>query len=492
MLFLISLCALVLLAIHRCRRATRTIVSKVRGPPATTWYGPALDFMEKQVGEADFPWLEEYGSVVRLRVPLTLGFGDILLISDPKALRHMHQTAFKDFGANALRHAVMDLMTGPGIGTAQGLQHVRQQRVIQPGFAVADIKAQIPKFSNFAIKLVDKWSALIAADSGTSTIIDVTEWNIKFTLCCMGVAVLDYEFGALDGKDDPLMEAVETMGTMLKGGVISMSISKLVPPWVYQLVFDYSWSEKIRRMRYARELCTTFAERLVEEKTVALKEGRQRKDTMTFLFAANSTLAHTMHWLLYELARHPEYQRRLKDDVRGKQPQSTNLDSLPFLNAFVKEILRMHPVAFMVTQVPKVDTVLPLSQPITLTTGEVINQLPIPKGQNIMLKSIWGEDAHVFNPDRWLREDMQAKSSGFGMYSSLGTFLGGPKGCIGWRMAVVVLQVYAFEVASKFKFSQTEDTKKVRRHTSVFMLPKIDGKLERGICLPLVVELDDD
>ncbi len=125
--------------------------------------------MQGEVGEADFPWLDEYGAVVRLSAPLVPGVGvldlifcaryslvsqgDILLISDPKALRHMHQTAFNEFGANALRHAIVNLITGPGIATAQGLDHVRQHQVIQPGFGVSEIRAHIPHFFEYAGKV---------------------------------------------------------------------------------------------------------------------------------------------------------------------------------------------------------------------------------------------------------------------------------------------------------------------------------------------------
>ena len=37
----------------------------------------------------------------------------------------------------------------------------------------------------------------------------------------------------------------------------------------------------------------------------------------TFLLAGHETTASSMTWLLYELARHPEYQQKMRDEIRA-------------------------------------------------------------------------------------------------------------------------------------------------------------------------------
>jgi hypothetical protein len=95
------------------------------------------------------------------------------------------------------------------------------------------------------------------------------------------------------------------------------------------------------------------------------------------------------------------------------------------------------------------DDVLPLSQPITKISGEVIHELPVPKGTRIVAsiaaynrylessalhryfysdaafisnrnKDFWGEDAHTFNPERWISGIAKEKKAvSLGVYSNL-------------------------------------------------------------------------
>lgn len=50
-----------------------------------------------------------------------------------------------------------------------------------------------------------------------------------------------------------------------------------------------------------------------------------------------------------------------------------------------QESLRYHPVAPSILRQANRDDVLPLSKPVTLTTGEVLHEISVPKGQKFML-----------------------------------------------------------------------------------------------------------
>lgn len=60
--------------------------------------------------------------------------------------------------------------------------------------------------------------------------------------------------------------------------------------------------------------------------------------------AGHDTVAFTLSWMLYELAKHPDDQKRLRDEIRALRAQipantiftNADLESLPFTNAVIK------------------------------------------------------------------------------------------------------------------------------------------------------------
>jgi alkylphenol/PAH-inducible cytochrome P450 monooxygenase len=50
-----------------------------------------------------------------------------------------------------------------------------------------------------------------------------------------------------------------------------------------------------------------------------------------------------------------------------------------------QEILRYHPIVYHIFRCAGKDDILPLSEPITTTTGEVIDEIPIAEGQAVLV-----------------------------------------------------------------------------------------------------------
>ena len=75
------------------------------------------------------------------------------------------------------------------------------------------------------------------------------------------------------------------------------------------------------------------------------------------------------------------------------------------------------------------DTVLPLSKPMRGSDGSILESVVIPKGTNVLVgvracnrnKSLWGEDADEWKPERWLNPLPQSVADAKlpGVYSSM-------------------------------------------------------------------------
>ena len=119
----------------------------------------------------------------------------------------------------------------------------------------------------------------------------------------------------------------------------------------------------------------------------------------------HETTSNALNLILWELARNPLIQERLRDEIVscGAQldyAQLTNPSSLPILDAVVKEgyvcisqsqvlsietshycRLRLHPPPCYAERTAIRDDVIPLSKPLLTRTGEEIRELRVPAGQ---------------------------------------------------------------------------------------------------------------
>ena len=74
------------------------------------------------------------------------------MISDPKALQHVYSDS-NSFGRRRQNRDFMRLLFGPGLITADGDDHKRQRRVMQPAFGIGNLKALFPVFMRHSQKV---------------------------------------------------------------------------------------------------------------------------------------------------------------------------------------------------------------------------------------------------------------------------------------------------------------------------------------------------
>ncbi|HEV7221757.1 MAG TPA: cytochrome P450 [Pirellulales bacterium] len=166
-------------------------------------------------------------------------------------------------------------------------------------------------------------------------------------------------------------------------------------------------------------------------------EGVELRDhVMTMFVAGHETTAGSVAFLLGLLARHPETQAELHQEVRDLPPDSAPLDALPLTEAVWKETLRLFP------SVPMMDR--------TVSEGVQLGEYSIPAGANLiwspyLMHRKYFADPESFEPRRFLDGAGPAP----GTYLPFGE---GPRMCIGKALAdmegltITALVAKAFEV----------------------------------------------
>lgn len=231
----------------------------------------------------------------------------------------------------------------------------------------------------------------------------------------------------------------------------------------------------------------------------------------TFLAAGHETSSSSLTWTLYALARSPSIQAKLREELRSvpvptppssppfsppphSPPQThthtntspytysyphshpsangephphphavddTLLDQishLPYLDAVVRESLRLFAPITTTMRMATADDVIPVAAPFVDRRGRTCTEIRVRKGDIISVpiqalnKTVgdWGTNAEVFRPERWLEDEAEhdilgekgeGKRRVQGLWGNMLSFGGGNpvngnRSCIGYRFAL--------------------------------------------------------
>ncbi|VEU20418.1 DEKNAAC101372 [Brettanomyces naardenensis] len=187
---------------------------------------------------------------------------------------------------------------------------------------------------------------------------------------------------------------------------------------------------------------------------------RAKSECFDHIAAGHATTATTLSYIYFELARHPEVQQRLIDELSqsngGKHLSVHNLESqdysrieeLPFMNAVIDETLRVY--AAIPGQEPRL-------APNTGMVWKGSKETPkclIPGGTIITMQP-WSvhrdptvfTDPNNWNPDRWMSDNQEQLKA---MHKNLIPFSAGTRMCIGMNLAICEIKLNVSSVFSRY------------------------------------------
>ncbi|KAJ6494345.1 cytochrome P450 [Mycena sanguinolenta] len=481
----------------------RDIGRVIPGPRGVSWmYGhmPQL-LLSKEYGKDEFQWQEKYGPVYSIRGC----FGEPrLMISDPIAAKYILNSSCFVFGY--AQQKMGNVLFGHGnVFLARGDEHRRLRGVMNPSFSANNLNTLLPIFEETGQKLVDRWESLGFAGSS----VDVFPTLNDATLDLIGNAIFGYDFKALEGQSEVARtqrRLADFVSCPTKFGQLIDAALPHIPESVVRLVLQLPM-EAMRILRDYKvmtdKLCLELA---IQERDTQAFDGLVGAfvndggvlDTAigvhlrTTLIAGQDTTGTTLGWVLHKLAGMPDYQRGLREEIQSAAlNEQLKYDNLPLLNAMINEVLRMYCAFPLSERVASEDCVLPLTQPIATTAGSQMFEIPIKKGQCLYvaiaahnrLPSVWGPDAGEFRPSRWLEKEPR-NGPALGPHPTGLTFLGGPGVCLGWRFAILALQVFVVAIIRKYVLTLPKNDS-VQPRLAITLMPATTGGVRQ---LPLHIE----
>ncbi|KAI0649221.1 cytochrome P450 [Trametes meyenii] len=422
-------------------------------------------------------------------------------------LKAIHSVLVKDqelYTRSVVGNKGIELMIGPGLFAMQGPRHRRQRKMLTPAFSAAHMRDMTPFFHQIIDKLREAIQVRVAAGEKE---LDIAAWMGRTALELIGQGGLGHSFDPLTRESsDYYTEAVKAMVPSFNevewirmfipyfrylGPVwLRRKILELVPHKGIQRLKDISdvmhsraleiWAEKRKAVEIGDE---AFLHRVGEGKdlmSILLRENMAADDEdklpddelvaqiSAFILAGVDTTSNALSRILHLLALNTEVQNKLRyelTDARERYGEAIPYDELmqlPYLDAVCRETLRLYAPVTMMSREAHCDTVVPLAEPVRGMDGSLLHQIAIPKGTNLVLnvqacntnKTLWGDDADEWKPERWLKPFPSALEEARvpGIYANLMTFGGGSYSCIGFKFSQLEMKVVLATLLPSFTF----------------------------------------
>lgn len=185
------------------------------------------------------------------------------------------------------------------------------------------------------------------------------------------------------------------------------------------------------------------------------------------LLGGVDTTSNTLSWTLYHLARNPEIQKRLHNEIvsvcpNKKVPNTDDLTKMPYMKAVIKEILRMYPV-------------VPGNGRLTVDSDIVVDNYWFPKKTQFHLCHYAVShdennfpDAERFVPERWIRDS--PSRSQHHPYSSV-PFGVGVRACVGKRVAELEMYFALSRLMQQYEVRTKAGSPSIQPKTRTLLIP---------------------
>ncbi|KAI0731458.1 cytochrome P450 [Fomitopsis betulina] len=479
-------------------RFTSSPLDNIRGPPPQSYIaGNYAQLYDRQGWDFHKRVWAQYGTVAKIHAAFSK---PCLYISDPLTLNYL----FSDTNLveqSSFIGETYRLLLGPGLMSSVGERHRRQRKTLNPVFSQRNLKEMLPVFYGVIHKLQGAIDAQLQ-NSGAKEL-DVLHWTNRGALEVMGQAGLGYSFDSLQENSSNefaralkgLFPAMQRIGFIRTFTPLFLKLGPRTVRRVFAQLIARVWAPARELLTVvdtldlkAREILAVKRQSLVGEAgegrdlmacLLKANEEAEGEDRLTeeeilgqvasFVLAGSDTTGITLAQILQHLAEHPDAQKKLRKEIadargsRNEDPSFEVLARLPYLDAVVKETLRLNTPPTMVSRQLCKDVVAPIGTPITGKDGRLLKEIVIPKGTMVFLgllavnvsPAIWGPDAGEWKPERWLAPPppslVEARVPG--VYSSIMTFVGGNRTCIGLKFAELELKAMLSVLLDCFSFA---------------------------------------
>jgi cytochrome P450 len=409
----------------------------------------------------------QYGPFVRTRLPLQLYF-----VADPACIEEILVKKADGFRKDRTSR-LLARVVGNGLLVNEGEPWRRQRRLLQPAFH----QRQLASYAAVMVKAIER----AAATWRDGEIRDVHEDMMSVTLNIVAETLfgsdVSAEADAIGGAISALMEEF--------GRILGLSARFQPPAWVPtpvnlrmrastrrvdEVVLGVIEARRRSPGNDERDDLLSLLIRARDEDGGAMTDAQVRDEAVTLFLAGHETTALALTYALHLLAKDPERQARLADELArvlgGRAPGIGDLDDLTTTDAVVLEAMRLYPPVWALGRQALADV--------------EIGGVRFPAGAEFVI-SPWVmhrdprffEEPGAFRPERWAG-DLAKRLPKFAYFP----FGGGPRVCIGNRFAMMEAKLVLARALQRFRVEATPETE-------LALLPSVTLRPRRPVRLRL-------
>lgn len=377
--------------------------------------------------------------------------------------------------------------------------------LLRPAFTKASMQRYHPVMLAAAQELFDTWDA--CGGGGGGGVVDVSADMTKLTMETISRTAFSHDFGSFSRSEPhpfiPAMVAALKAGQR-KGSLNSMPGAALMArrinknnahhqEYVDSLIDGIITERRSSDIEDDHDLLGIMLNTPHPQTGVRLDDLNIRHQILTFLVAGHETTSGALSFALYYLSRDADLLAKAHaevDEILGPDPDAApTFEQVPkfrYLRRVLDEGLRLWPTAPAFTRSPR--------ETLTLSTGHVMR----PEDWAIVLlplvhrdRTVWGEDADTFDPDRFLPENARGRLAH--SYKPFGT---GERSCIGRQFAlhesilVLARMLHRYDITGdpSYELGISERLTLMPKGFELTITPRLPAAVGGGTSMALIVE----
>ncbi|XP_010431920.1 PREDICTED: alkane hydroxylase MAH1-like, partial [Camelina sativa] len=194
-------------------------------------------------------------------------------------------------------------------------------------------------------------------------------------------------------------------------------------------------------------------------------DDRFLRDTvLTFMLAGRDTTGSGLTWFFWLLCKNPEVMAKIREEINKNLTDGSHesdvdsgsfnpqeLKKLVYLHGAICEALRLYPPVPFQHKSPTEADVLPSGHKVDANSKILFCLYSLGR-----MKSVWGDDALEFKPERWISES--GRSVHEPSYKFL-SFNAGPRTCLGKEVALMQMKTVAVKIIQNYEMKIVEGQK---------------------------------